>query len=76
VIEVRDTGHGLEPEDAALTERELTRRDAPELQGLGLGLTIVRQAVRALGGEVELGPGASGGTTARVALPTTDGSAM
>ena len=76
VIEVRDTGHGLEPEDAAPTQRKLARRDAPELQGLGLGLTIVRQAVCALGGEVKLGPGKSGGTTARIALPATDGSAL
>ena len=48
------------------------RRESPELQGLGIGLTIVREAVRALGGEVEIGPRASGGTTARVVLPAAD----
>jgi two-component system, OmpR family, phosphate regulon sensor histidine kinase PhoR len=72
-IEVRDTGHGLEPADAELKKRELARREAPELKGLGLGLTIVREAVRALGGEVEIGPRSGGGTTARVVLPALDG---
>lgn len=75
-IEVLDTGHGLEPQDAELIERELARREAPELEGLGLGLTIVREAVRALGGEVEIGPRTGGGTTARVLLPATDGGAV
>ena len=74
-IEVRDTGHGLEPSDQALIARELARHDAPEVEGLGIGLTIVREAIRALGGEVEIGPRTGGGTTARVVLPTArDGS--
>lgn len=72
-IEVRDTGHGLEPHDAELIQRELSRREAPELEGLGIGLTIVREAVRALGGEVEIGPRSGGGTTARVVVPAGDG---
>jgi len=74
-IEVRDTGHGLEPEDVELTQREKARSEAPEVQGLGIGLTIVREAVRALGGLVEIGPRTGGGTTARVVLPAADGSA-
>ena len=73
-IEVQDTGHGLEPPDAELTERESARREAPELAGLGLGLTIVREAVRTLGGEVEIGPREGGGTTSRVLWPSADGS--
>jgi signal transduction histidine kinase len=72
-IEVRDTGHGLEPEDTELAAREESRRDVPEVAGLGLGLTIVREAVRTLGGEVEVGPRPGGGTTARVVLPASDG---
>jgi two-component system, OmpR family, phosphate regulon sensor histidine kinase PhoR len=71
-IEVRDTGHGLEPVNQELIERELARREAPEVAGLGIGLTIVREAVRALGGEVEIGPRAGGGTTARVLLPVAE----
>ena len=72
-IEVRDTGHGLEPEDAELAAREESRHDVPEVAGLGLGLTIVREAVRTLGGEVDVGPREGGGTTARVVLPGSDG---
>jgi two-component system phosphate regulon sensor histidine kinase PhoR len=72
-IEVRDTGHGLEPQNAELIQRELARREAPEVAGLGIGLAIVREAVRALGGEVEIGPRSGGGTTARVLLPAGDG---
>jgi two-component system sensor histidine kinase KdpD len=74
-IEVRDTGHGLEPADAELIQRELARHDAPELDGLGIGLTIVREAVRALHGEVEIAPRRGGGTTARVVLPAAEGAA-
>ena len=72
-IEVQDTGHGLEPADPELAKRELARRESPELEGLGIGLTIVREAVRALGGEVEIGPRFGGGTTARVVLPAANG---
>jgi two-component system phosphate regulon sensor histidine kinase PhoR len=72
-IEVRDTGHGLEPADQELIQRELARRVAPELEGLGVGLTIVREAVRVLGGEVEIEPRLGGGTIARVALPEANG---
>jgi signal transduction histidine kinase len=75
-IEVQDTGHGLEPPDADLIERELKRRESPELEGLGIGLTIVREAVRALGGEVEVGHRSGGGTTARVVLPAANGPAQ
>lgn len=74
-IEVRDTGHGLEPADAELIQRELARHDAPELDGLGIGLTIVREAVRALHGEVEIAPRRGGGTTARVVLPAAENAA-
>jgi signal transduction histidine kinase len=68
-IEVRDTGHGIEPADRELIARELARRESPELKGLGIGLTIVREAVCAMGGSVEISPRAGGGTTARVTLP-------
>jgi signal transduction histidine kinase len=71
-IEVRDTGDGLEPPDQQLIERKLARRESPEVHGLGVGLTIVREAVRSLGGEVEIGPRTGGGTTARVVLPAAE----
>jgi signal transduction histidine kinase len=69
-IEVRDTGHGIKPARRELIARELARREAPELKGLGLGLTIVREAVRAVGGSVKISSRAGGGTTARVTLPS------
>jgi len=71
-IEVRDTGRGIEPADQARIDRELSRHDAPELEGLGTGLTIVREAIRALGGDVEIGPSSAGGTTALVLLPAAE----
>jgi signal transduction histidine kinase len=72
-IEVRDTGHGLEAPNPELAKREKARGDVPEIEGLGIGLTIVREAVRALGGVVEIRPREGGGTTARVVLPGSDG---
>jgi signal transduction histidine kinase len=72
-IEIRDTGHGLEPPDRELIARELARREAPEIKGLGIGLTIVREAVDALGGSVEVESPAGKGTTARVTLPAATG---
>jgi two-component system, OmpR family, phosphate regulon sensor histidine kinase PhoR len=71
-IEVRDTGHGLEPRRRELIARELARRESPEIDGLGIGLTIVRQAVSALGGSVEIESPAGDGTTARVTLPAAE----
>jgi signal transduction histidine kinase len=71
-IEVRDTGRGIRPADQAQIDRDFSRHDAPEVEGLGIGLTIVREAIRALGGEVEIGPGSAGGTTALVLLPTAE----
>ncbi len=71
-IDVRDTGHGLEPGDQRRIERDLARRTSPELEGLGVGLTIVREAVHAVGGEVEIGPRTGGGTSARVVLPAAE----
>ncbi|HYX88495.1 MAG TPA: HAMP domain-containing sensor histidine kinase [Gaiellaceae bacterium] len=74
-IEVRDTGHGIEPQDRELIARELARRESPEVEGLGIGLTIVREAVRALGGSVDIKSPSGEGTTARVTLPQASGKA-
>ena len=72
-IEVRDTGHGFKPRKRELIARELARRESPEIEGLGIGLTIVREAVRALGGLVEIESPAGRGTTARITLPAANG---
>jgi two-component system phosphate regulon sensor histidine kinase PhoR len=69
VIEVRDTGRGI---DAESRERIFDRfyridRDGSS-NGFGLGLAIVREVVRAIGGVVEMESEAGVGTTVRVSL--------
>lgn len=67
VIEVTDTGEGI----AAVTqERVFDRFYTGELDriGFGLGLAIVREAVRALGGTVEIESEPGRGTTVLVTL--------
>jgi signal transduction histidine kinase/HAMP domain-containing protein len=66
-IEVRDDGRGI---PAAERERLFDRfyRAESDGSGFGLGLAIVREAVRALGGRVEVRPGAGGGTAMRISL--------
>ena len=62
-IEVEDTGPGIDPERReAVFERFYG-------EGFGLGLAIVRQAVRVLGGRVELDSEPGAGTVVRVVLP-------
>jgi signal transduction histidine kinase len=65
-VEVRDDGAGL---PAAGRDRLFDRfyRDG-EGEGFGLGLAIVREVVRALGGTIEIDSPAEGGTVARIVL--------
>jgi signal transduction histidine kinase len=62
-IEVEDTGPGI---DAERREAVFERFYG---EGFGLGLAIVRQAVRVLGGRVELDSEPGAGTVVRVVLP-------
>jgi signal transduction histidine kinase/HAMP domain-containing protein len=62
-IEVEDTGPGI---DADRREAVFERFYG---EGFGLGLAIVRQAVRVLGGRVELDSEPGEGTVVRVVLP-------
>jgi signal transduction histidine kinase/HAMP domain-containing protein len=66
-IEVRDDGTGIQ---AGERDRLFDRfyRGSQEDEGFGLGLAIVREAVRALGGTIELNSPPEGGTTVRVTL--------
>ena len=74
-IAVRDTGPGIAPEDhqrifepfAQVSER------ARSVPGVGLGLSLVRDVVRGLGGVVELESAPGEGSTFRVVLPRSPG---
>ncbi len=67
VIEVTDTGAGIPPaEQDRIFDRFYTGDESRS--GFGLGLPIVRDAVRALGGIVEIESEPGQGTTARVTL--------
>ena len=76
ILSVTDDGEGIAPEllpelfEAFVQRsRSFDRADG----GLGLGLTIVRHLVEAMGGEVELkSEGLGAGTTALVSLPRID----
>jgi signal transduction histidine kinase len=66
-IEVRDDGTGI---PAAGRDRLFDRfyRGPHQGEGFGLGLAIVREAVRALGGTIELDSPPEGGTVVRITL--------
>lgn len=74
VVEVRDHGPGLSPEDAARVFERFYRADASRTKatgGSGLGLSIVSALVAAHGGSVELDTEPGQGATFRVVLPLT-----
>jgi len=69
VVEISDSGPGIEGGDRVFDRFYAGangRRD-----GFGLGLAIVREAVRALGGRIEIESESGRGTTARVTLAAT-----
>lgn len=68
-IDVEDNGPGLAPE---LRERAFERfvRGAPNGEGCGLGLAIVREIAERHGGSAQLLPAAPRGCIARLTLPT------
>ena len=69
LVEVADTGPGIDPSDVALIARPFFQGRRVR-GGLGLGLAIARAAVAAARGRLEFGPGEGGrGTTVRVLLP-------
>jgi signal transduction histidine kinase len=76
VVTVADTGPGMsEDEEARAFDRffrgeDSTRRAA---DGAGLGLTLARDLVRLLGGEIQLETAAGQGTRVTIILPTAEG---
>jgi two-component system phosphate regulon sensor histidine kinase PhoR len=67
-IEVSDRGKGISPVDQARIFDRFYRADDAGEGGFGLGLPIARDAMQALGGTIEVGSRAGGGTTVRVML--------
>lgn len=72
VIEVRDTGHGIAPEDQErLFERFFRTQSATDkaIAGTGLGLSIAKAIVDAHQGSISVDSAVHHGTTFRVELP-------
>ncbi|HEY6793813.1 MAG TPA: HAMP domain-containing sensor histidine kinase [Kineosporiaceae bacterium] len=73
VLEVRDHGQGLAPEQAQKVFERFYRVDASRQRtsggGSGLGLSIVAAVVASHAGRVEVAPTPGGGATFRVVLP-------
>jgi signal transduction histidine kinase/DNA-binding NarL/FixJ family response regulator len=73
IIAVSDTGRGLTPQQASRLFTPFSQAEAAHgsrLGGTGLGLALIRQLARGLGGDVEILRTAPGtGTTFQVSLP-------
>jgi signal transduction histidine kinase len=67
-IDVSDTGSGIDPDDVDRLFERFTRGGGRDAEGFGLGLAIVRQAVRSLGGHLELDSVPGEGTRVRIVL--------
>lgn len=70
VIEIEDTGSGVPTAERDRIFERFYRGAGGDGGGFGLGLAIAAQAVKVLGGTIEL-ESAAGGTTVRLRLPTT-----
>jgi signal transduction histidine kinase len=69
-VTVRDTGPGLSEEQCRqATERFWRAADAQNVDGAGLGLSIVTVLVEASGGSLRLRPGTPAGLEARIWFP-------
>lgn len=75
VIEVRDTGIGIRPEDLPYVFDRFYRADRARTRstGTGLGLPIARGIVTLLGGTIDVTSVPERGTTVRVTLPLAGG---
>ena len=68
---VRDTGVGIEPEQASNVFEPFQRVAArPEAPGVGLGLPLAREIARAHGGDIFLDSEPGRGSTFTIVLPT------
>lgn len=72
VVEVEDTGIGIEPAAIEVIFDEFAQADqtlARRYEGTGLGLAISRHLVTAMGGEIEVESAVGRGSLFRVSLP-------
>jgi len=67
-IEVEDTGVGMNAETQQHVFDRFYRGQGRDAEGFGLGLAIVRQTVRSLGGHIELDSALGQGTRFRIVL--------
>ncbi len=67
-IEVEDTGPGMSAETQQHVFDRFYRGQDRDAEGFGLGLAIVRQTVRTLGGHIELDSAPGQGTRVRIVL--------
>jgi signal transduction histidine kinase/HAMP domain-containing protein len=68
VIEVADTGSGISPDVQERVFDRFFSSESGDRAGFGLGLAIVRESVRALGGTIEVESKSGAGTTVTVTL--------
>ncbi|HKB12757.1 MAG TPA: HAMP domain-containing sensor histidine kinase [Vicinamibacterales bacterium] len=74
-LDVRDNGIGIPPQSLATVFQRFTRAhtahaDVSHVEGLGLGLSIADDCVRAMGGRIEVASAEHEGTVFTVILPT------
>jgi signal transduction histidine kinase len=74
-VEVADTGDGMSPEDAARAFEPFWRGENghQRQRGTGIGLALVRDYVRLMGGEIGLETSKGGGATFWFTLPAASG---
>lgn len=69
LIEVSDTGPGMTTIQARRAAERFYRADGGSGDGFGLGLSIVRESVAAMGGEMSIASSPGEGTTVSIVLP-------
>jgi signal transduction histidine kinase len=74
VVDVIDTGPGVPPEARDHIFDRFYRIDGSEAVGTGLGLSLARRGVEAIGGRLTLEKSTCEGSTFRITVPKTPGS--
>lgn len=69
LLRVSDSGRGIPADEQALIFSDYVQSDPGSAEGLGLGLPIVSQIVKAMGGKVEVESEVGVGSTFSVLLP-------